>query len=193
MNNVLWCQYAAGSLTAAGVEKLRPYCGPLPPSTAATSLMKTAAELLPDINAEMRHFSSALGIAIREELLARKRMQNTIANVPPQAQHVRRYIEENLSADIKMETLSRVSSLSPQHLNRLYKAAFGENPLDCLWRLCVRRGAYLLRHTGMRISQIAYQTGFKTPNHFSRLIKERYGASPRQLRSQGWKGEGGHR
>ena len=76
----------------------------------------------------------------------------------------------------------------PQHLNRLYKRAFDVTPLDYLWRLRVRRGAYLLRHTGMRVSQIAYHTGFRTPNHFSRLIKRRYGVSPRQLRAQTWSG-----
>ncbi|WP_350335659.1 AraC family transcriptional regulator [Coralliovum pocilloporae] len=188
MNNILWCQYIAGGLSASGVQRLLPYCGPLPPTAASTSLMKIGADLSSDINDEMQNFSSALGIAVLEELLARKRKQETIADIPPQVHHVRRYIEEHLNSDITMATLSEVSNLSPQHLNRLYKAAFGENPLDYLWRLRVRRGAYLLRHTGMRISQIAYNTGFKTPNHFSRLIRERYGISPRDLRSQEWRG-----
>lgn len=189
MNNVLWCQYTSGSLTSTGVEILAPFCGPLNPSAAATSLMKIGAELPSDIYSEMQDFSSALGIAALEELLTRRKMQETVADKPLQVLHVRRYIEEHLCSEITMNTLAQVSSLSPQHLNLLYKTTFDENPLEYLWRLRVRRGAYLLRHTGTRISQIAYQTGFKTPNHFSRLIKEKYGLSPRQLRSQKWKGE----
>ncbi|WP_114287933.1 helix-turn-helix domain-containing protein [Candidatus Halocynthiibacter alkanivorans] len=189
MNNVLWCQYTSGTLTTSGVEALAPFCGSLSPSAAATSLMKIGAELSSDIYSEMKDFSSALGVAALEELLARRKMQETVADIPLQVLHVRRHIEEHLCSEITMNTLAKVSSLSPQYLNRLYKATYDENPLEYLWRLRVRRGAYLLSHTGTRISQIAYQTGFKTPNHFSRRIKEKYGLSPRQLRSQKWKGE----
>ena len=188
MNNVLWCQYTSGTLSPEGIDALKPFCGPLPPSAASTSLMKIGADLPSDIYAAKKDFACALGIAVIEELLARQKMQQTTADIPRQVTLVRRYIEEHLGSPITMQSLSRVSNMSPQHLNRLYKAAYGENPLDYLWRLRVRRGSYLLCHTGMRISQIAFQTGFKTPNHFSRLIKQRYGVSPRQLRSQKWRG-----
>jgi AraC-like DNA-binding protein len=33
------------------------------------------------------------------------------------------------------------------------------------------------------IASIAYQCGFKDPAHFSRLFKARYGASPRNCRT----------
>ncbi len=189
MNNVLWCQYTSGTLSHEGVDNLRPFCGPLSPSAASTSLMKIGTDLPSDIYAEKKEFAFALSIAVLEELLARKKMRQTTADMPRQVTLVRRYIEEHFGSGITMQTLSRVSNMSPQHLNRLYKATFNENPLDYLWRLRVRRGAYLLSHTGMRISQIAFQIGFKTPNHFSRLVKQRYGVSPRQLRLQKRKGD----
>ncbi|MEX0303435.1 MAG: helix-turn-helix domain-containing protein [Leisingera sp.] len=188
MCNVLWCQYISGGLDAARIAAIVPSCGPMQVSPAAASLMKIGADIPADIYGEMRSFSSALGIAVLEELLVRKTLETTAAEVPRQVQLVRRYIEEHLSGPVTTPVLAEVSGLSPQHLNRLYKAAFGENPLEYLWRLRVRRGAYLLQHTGMRISQIAYQTGFKTPNHFSRLIKKRYQLSPRELRAQKWRG-----
>lgn len=189
MCNVLWCQYISGGLDAARVVAIAPSCGPMPVSPAAASLMKIGADIPTGLYGEMRNFSSALGIALLEELLLRKILETTSADIPRQAQLVRRYIEEHLSETVTSAVLAKVSGLSPQHLNRLYNAAFGETPLDYLWRLRVRRGAYLLQHTGIRISQIAYQTGFKTPNHFSRLIKERYQLSPRELRAQKWCGE----
>ncbi|MCP5088244.1 MAG: helix-turn-helix transcriptional regulator [Rhodobacteraceae bacterium] len=191
MSNVLWCQYMSGQLDAAKITALAPHCGVMSLSAAATSLMKIGADLPSDIYSEMQNFSSALGIAVLEELLGRKKMQKTVAEIPIQVHRVRRYIEEHLESAIKMSVLAEVSGLSPQHLNRLYKSTFDENPLDYLWRLRVRRGAYMLRHTGMRISQIAYRTGFKTPNHFARLIKKKYNLSPRELRAQKWRGEVG--
>lgn len=191
MCNVLWCQYISGELDDDKIAAVAPFCGPMDVSPAATSLIKTGAGLPVDIYSDMHDFCSALGIAVLEELLTRRKLLETVADIPPQVQLVRRYIEENLSQSITMETLAGVSGLSPQHLNRLYNSVFGENPLDYLWRLRVRRGAYLLRHTGMQISQIAYQTGFKTPNHFSRKIKDRYQMTPRKLRERKWRGNTG--
>ncbi|WP_347312059.1 AraC family transcriptional regulator [Defluviimonas sp. SAOS-178_SWC] len=188
MCNVLWCQYVSGELDAEKIAALVPFCGPMDVSPAATALMKAGADLPMDSYSDMRDFRSALGIAVLEELLTRRKLQQTVSEIPPQVQLVRRYIEANLYQPITMEMLAGVSGLSPQHLNRLYKTVFSENPLEYLWRLRVRRGAYLLRHTGMQISQIAYQTGFKTPNHFSRKIKERYQITPRNLRAKKWRG-----
>lgn len=188
MCNVLWCQYISGDFNAERSLRLASYCGPMNVSPTATALMKIGADLPLDIYSEMQGFCSALGVSVLEELLARKKRMETVAEIPPQVQLVRRYIEERLSRKVTMDMLAKVSGLSPQHLNRLYKNVFGENPLDYLWRLRVRRGAYLLRHTGMQISQIAYQTGFKTPNHFSRKVKEKYQMTPRRLREKKWRG-----
>ena len=189
MCNVLWCQYISGGLRSKGIEKMLPLFGPVGLSEAAKSLFKVGADIHTDLYAETQNFSSSLGITVLEELIARKKIQESVANIPVQALRVRRYIEDNYSSNITMNILAKASGLSPQHLNRLYRAAFNENPLDHLWRLRVRRGAYLLRHTGMRISQIAYQTGFKTPNHFSRLIRQKYESSPKELRAKKWQGE----
>jgi len=190
MCNVLWCQYISGNLDVEKVSAIAPFCGLMDVSPAATSLIKTGAGLPIDIYSDMHDFCSALGIAVLEELLTRRKLMETVAEIQPQVQLVRRHIEENLGRTITMGTLAGVSGLSPQHLNRLYNSVFGENPIDYLWRLRVRRGAYLLRHTGMQISQIAYQTGFKTPNHFSRKIRERYHMTPRKLRETKWRGHG---
>jgi AraC family transcriptional activator of pobA len=35
----------------------------------------------------------------------------------------------------------------------------------------------------LAISEVAYRLGYKTPQHFSRLFKEREGRSPRDYRS----------
>ena len=87
-----------------------------------------------------------------------------------------------------MGDLTEAFALSQQHINRLFKAAFGQTALDYLWLLRVRRGAFMLRHTGLQVSQIAYRNGFKTPNHFSRLIRAEYGLPPRRLRLRDWLG-----
>ena len=98
--------------------------------------------------------------------MVRRLALDSVDKIPPQVQLVRRYIEDHLGSPITMTQLAELSGLSPQHLNRLYQAAFDENPLDCLWRLRVRRGAYLLSHTGKQISQIVMKWGSRHPITF---------------------------
>ncbi|WP_319411910.1 AraC family transcriptional regulator [uncultured Cohaesibacter sp.] len=186
LSNVLWCQYLSDQLDSHTYGYLSRGCGPLDVSPASVSLLKIGADLPTEFESGMEDMCSALGIAVMENLMMRRQTLDTAGRIPPQVQLVRRYIEDHLASPITMKLLAELSGLSPQHLNRLYQAAYDENPLDCLWRLRVRRGAHLLSHTGKQISQIAYEVGFKTPNHFSRQIKSAYGLSPRRLRAESW-------
>nr|WP_319515250.1 AraC family transcriptional regulator [uncultured Cohaesibacter sp.] len=186
LSNVVWCQYLSEKLDSRTFSHLARGAGPMDVAPASVSLLKIGADLPTEFHAGMEDLCSALGIAVMENLMVRRLALETVDKIPPQVQLVRRYIEDHLGSPITMTQLAELSGLSPQHLNRLYQAAFDENPLDCLWRLRVRRGAYLLSHTGKQISQIAYEVGFKTPNHFSRQIKEAYGLSPRKLRAESW-------
>jgi AraC family L-rhamnose operon regulatory protein RhaS len=51
-----------------------------------------------------------------------------------------------------------------------------------LWNLRAEKGAFLLRQTGLSVSEIAYQCGYTNPFHFSRHVKAKYGHSPSDLR-----------
>ncbi len=186
LSNVIWCQYLSQKLDSRTFSYLSRGSGPIDVSPASVSLLKIGADLPTELHTDMEDFCSALGIAVMENLMVQRQALESVGKIPPQVQSVRRYIEDHMGSPITMKQLAELSGLSPQHLNRLYQAAFDENPLDYLWRLRVRRGAYLLSHTGKQISQIAYEVGFKTPNHFSRQIKEAYGLSPRKLRTDSW-------
>ena len=55
-----------------------------------------------------------------------------------------------------------------------------------VWEARTRRGAQLLRETGLTVSEIAYRCGFQTPFHFSRWVKQVHGMSPKEFRAQAW-------
>lgn len=188
MCHVAWCQCVSPDLKEDAIDVARSYVGSLPPSDISVTLMKIGTELPIHTDDESPEFVSALAVALFEEFFNRKRKDTSKPARPHQVELVHWHIEQNFERAISMAELAQVSGLSPQHLNRLYYEAYGENPLDYLWRIRTRQGAFLLQHTGLRISQIAYKTGFKTPNHFSRRIKERFGLSPRALRARRWQG-----
>jgi len=186
--HVAWCQSAPAGLTDQVIDVMTPYIGAIPLSEDSTALMNIGTRL----NVRADDAASALGnataIAIFEEFLLRKRPERLGDIIPNQVEAIREYIEQNVEKPASMAIFSEISGLSPQHLNKLFRKAYGENTLDYLWRLRTRQGAFLLQHTGLRISQIAYSIGFKSPNHFSRLIRKRYGVSPRGFRAQRWQG-----
>jgi transcriptional regulator GlxA family with amidase domain len=46
----------------------------------------------------------------------------------------------------------------------------------------LERARLLLDKTSMPITEIAFETGFENPGHFSKMFKSRYGISPKQAR-----------
>lgn len=186
--HVAWCQSASSSLTDHVIGVMKPYIGDIPLSEDSTALMNIGTRLnilADDASSALRN---ANAITLFEEFRLRKRSERANEIVPHQVESIREYIEQNVEKPASMAIFSDISGLSPQHLNKLFHKAYGENTLDYLWRLRTRQGAFLLQHTGLRISQIAYTVGFKSPNHFSRLIRKRYGFSPRRFRAQRWQG-----
>jgi len=190
---VLWCQCVSANLGEETIAHYRPFVGVLPVSEASAGLMRIGADLSLREADEMPTFVASLAETLLLELTERKARVPSEPAVAPRVAAIHRYIEENCDNDISMSVLAEEFALSPQHINRLFQAAFKEGPLDFLWRTRVQRGAFMLKHTGMRISQIAYACGFKTPNHFCRLVRREYGLSPRELRVRDWDGRGRER
>lgn len=108
--------------------------------------------------------------------------------VPEAVNRARRFILENHADALDLDTIADAANMSGNHLVRLFRQHLGVTPVRYLWEVRAERGADLLRDTGLSVSEIAYRVGFATPYHFSRVIKRRFGASPRQLREARWSG-----
>lgn len=189
LSDVFWCQCLGPSISEALVSSLRPNNGAMAVSEAASTLFRLGAELPLRVSDGMPDFVASLAETLAQELVGRRAAGDRAPKGESRVAVIGRYLEDNLEQTIGMRELSEAFALTPQHINRLFRAAYGVNALDYLWSLRVRRGAFMLRHTGMPISQVAYRNGFKTPNHFSRLIQRQYGLSPRKLRMRDWLGE----
>jgi AraC-like DNA-binding protein len=96
------------------------------------------------------------------------------------------YIDAHVAEQVGLKAIAGAAYVTPQYLIRLFRQHLGTTPSRYLWQTRLARGVELLRETGLPISEIAERTGFRNPFHFSRLVKQRYGASPRQLRKQAW-------
>jgi AraC-like DNA-binding protein len=101
-------------------------------------------------------------------------------------ERARRYLEDHFAEEDCLEAAARTAGITPQHLIRLFRQTHQQTPGRYLWQLRVERGAGLLTATGLTVSEIAHQCGFKNPFHFSRLLKKMQGLSPRELRQRAW-------
>jgi len=90
-----------------------------------------------------------------------------------------RYLEDNLtSSQLSVESLSREVGMSRSSLYSKMLDITGETPVEYIRSFKLEKAAVLLEKSGMTISEIAYQTGFSTPNYFTRIFKAKYNMLP---------------
>ncbi len=83
-----------------------------------------------------------------------------------------------------VERLARVSRVSQAHFARSFRDAFGVPPHRYLLTRRLERAKALLRDTDMPITDIAFQTGWKSLGTFGRIFRDVTGESPGQLRAR---------
>lgn len=98
---------------------------------------------------------------------------------------LRRFIEDNLNRpDLTAARLAREVGVSRSQLYRQFAASGGVD--SYIRRRRLRRSLQALsdpRRAHLRIGEIAYDTGFTDEAHFSRLFRQAFGRSPRDMRS----------
>lgn len=80
--------------------------------------------------------------------------------------------------------LAQVSSVSPAHFARSFKQAFGMPPHRYLLTRRIERAVALLRDTDLPITDIAFQTGWKSLGTFGRIFRDITGENPGNLRAR---------
>ncbi len=95
-----------------------------------------------------------------------------------------RYIKANYMTDIKLSTVAKMKSISPEHLSRTFKSCTGLGFNEYVTLLRLRRAEEMIRtEPNKTISEIAYECGFNDGNYFSYKFKKMYGVSPIKLRN----------
>ncbi len=105
---------------------------------------------------------------------------------PPAIHKACDFIDSHFQHPCTLNDIAHASGMSSQHLTKLFHQFLGKTPIQYLWEQRTTTGLQLLKNTGLSIQEIAYQTGFKSPFHFSRLIKNRTTLSPKKIRHKEW-------
>lgn len=96
------------------------------------------------------------------------------------------YTQQNYGdKDLSLESLCSYFHISQTQFSLLFKREMGTSFLQYLLDLRIGKAQELLTQTGMKIYQIAEETGFGDASYFSYCFKQRCGLSPKEYRMQG--------
>lgn len=94
------------------------------------------------------------------------------------------YIKENLTADLKLETVAQKVNLSPVYFHNCFKASTGKTLCDYVEEQRIKKAVNLLLTTDMSLTRIAFECGFSSQSYFSFAFKRRMKTTPRNYVKQ---------
>lgn len=94
-----------------------------------------------------------------------------------------KYIEDNYTEQLTIETLASIANMSSYHFCRLFKQTTGKSAIDYINSLRIEKAVLLLQQGDYNITEIALACGFNDTNYFSRLFKKYKNLSPSQIRN----------
>lgn len=94
------------------------------------------------------------------------------------------YLEAHYQEAIDLERLGEIAHMSKRNFMRNFRAAIGTSPIAHLIQMRVNHAASLLRHTGLGVTEIAFQVGFSDSNYFTRQFRRILGVTPSKYRQQ---------
>jgi AraC-like DNA-binding protein len=96
-------------------------------------------------------------------------------------QQCRDFIGQHFLRLRSLDQVARECHLDASYLCRLFRQYDHQTPYRLLLRLKINYAAEQLQSPGAMVKQVAEQTGFANPFHFSRVFKSVLGLSPRAL------------
>lgn len=101
-------------------------------------------------------------------------------------QHLNEYLRHEKLQEIGLPTVSFFAdtlNLSPNYFGDLIKKETGKSAIEYIHLKLLEYAKEKIMDKTKSISEISYQLGFKYPQHFTRLFKQKVGMAPNEYRS----------
>jgi AraC family transcriptional regulator len=92
------------------------------------------------------------------------------------------FILKHFEKNISLQQLADHCCLSLFHFSRIFKSIAGISPHQYLLQIRLQHAGILLQSTELQISQIGYQCGFNSLEHFTTTYRQRFRKSPSEFR-----------
>jgi len=140
-----------------------------------------------EILARKFHYSARVNLLVNEIilLLGRKMPEATVEQRPEMLFYARRFIDENYTQPIQLQTLAEISGYSNDYFRHLFKKVTGLSPVQYILQKRLEKAKFLLLHTSSSVSVIGMDCGFSTTSQFIEMFKRAYKITPLQYRISG--------
>lgn len=101
---------------------------------------------------------------------------------PVEIWKARKFIEQYSGEELSLSTVAKAVNISANHLSEKFKQVTGINFVEYIARARFKNACDLLRNPNLRISEIAFATGFQSLSQFNRVFKRIARKSPSQYR-----------
>jgi len=103
---------------------------------------------------------------------------------PKLVSKVKKYIQGRYFESISLDDAAQAVNASTRHFCKVFKSSTGITFTDYLARVRVEKAKNLLQNPHLRVSEIAFETGFESISQFNRSFKRITGLSPTQFREE---------
>lgn len=98
------------------------------------------------------------------------------------APSVAEIMRANFRYNLSLEEYAKLCHRSLSSFKREFQTQFQESPGKWLLQQRLAHSADLLRNSSLNVTEVAFESGFEDVSHFSRVFKERFGATPMAFR-----------
>jgi transcriptional regulator GlxA family with amidase domain len=109
----------------------------------------------------------------------------------PTLSRVVQLMEANVEHPLRVADLARHAKLSQRQIGRIFHDHYRQSPVQYYVRIRMEFGRRLIQQTNMPITEVAFASGFCSPEHFSRRYRALFETSPSQDRHRCRKSPGG--
>ena len=95
----------------------------------------------------------------------------------------RNFIHEHYGEGLSLGRVAKAANTSANYLSEKFKETTGINFVRYVARTRYEKAAALLREADLRVSEIAFATGFQSLSQFNRVFKKFSGKSPTEYRA----------
>lgn len=95
------------------------------------------------------------------------------------------YIDNNYAnPNISLNSVAAYVNISSSHFSTIFSQETGENFIEYLTKVRMKKAMSLLKMTSQKSAEIAYNVGYNDPHYFSYLFKKITGMTPKEYRNE---------
>lgn len=133
---------------------------------------------------ELRHLIRARYASNQLEIAHPTTDSNAFAKEDEFMESIRDFIHTHLNeSQLNGEKIGKAFGMSRMQLHRKMSALTATPISELIRNIRLAKAAQLLTQHQLNISEVAYETGFNSPSHFSRIFKTTYGVSPSEFKA----------